>query len=106
MRAVEVGAGVAGAEVNQAEVGVYGGRSPDGSAPAFPGVTRPAIVAELAGAGHGVEAPEHVARVGVVGRDMASQLKLASRSPYDDFAVCVLGSHRLGPVILQIGRAH
>src|SRR5207245_5154389 len=66
-------------------------RLPDGCAAVFPRVARlrPGVVADLAGTGDGVEVPEHLAGLGVVGGYAAANAIVGARDAGVDAAVVV-----------------
>ena len=89
--AVEIGARIAGREIDQPELGVDGRRLPHRRAAVHPHlvVLRPGVVAELAGARDRVERPEQLAVVGVVRFDAAAHADLGAREARDHHAVVV-----------------
>jgi hypothetical protein len=82
--------GVPGREVQKAQLRVDGRRLPDGSAAGLVGVVvRPALVSDLTGAGHGPEAPVHLAGLGIERRHPPADLELPARDAGVDTPVVV-----------------
>ncbi len=95
-RAVQVGGGVAGREVDQPELRVDGRRLPHRRAPVRPRVVvlRPGVVPDLARPGDRVEHPHLVASLRVVGLDAPADRELAARDASDHHALVVEGRGR------------
>ena len=91
--AVEIGGGVAGAPVEEIQLGIVGAGEPGAAAAGFPGVAGPGVVAGFAGAGDGVPAPETFAGVGVIGVEEAVEAMIAGGDAHDDF---ILDDHGRG----------
>src|ERR1044071_229330 len=64
--AIVVGAGIAGAPVDQIESRVVGAGDPSGRATGFPAIALPGVMTGLTGTGHRPEAPEAAAGLRVV----------------------------------------
>ena len=85
--AVEVGGGVAGAPVDQIELGVVRAGHPGGAAAVPPAVPRPRLVARLPGAGNDVEPPALLAGPRVERHDMAAVRQVAAARADHDHVV-------------------
>ena len=85
--AVPVRAGVAGAPVDEVEVGVVGAGDPARRAAGAPRLAGPGLVVGMVGAGNGPRAPREVAGRRVVGVDEAADAELAAGDARHDLAL-------------------
>ena len=69
LRGIPVGAGIAGAPVDQVQIRIVGTCDPDRAAAVLPIVSAPAFVSGLAGSGNGIEPPGFLARFAVKSGD-------------------------------------
>ncbi len=93
-----IGTGLAGAEIDEAEIGIDGGRLPDGGAALQIGLRaggigivrrRPGVAAELARPGHGPEAPQLLAARRIERGELAAHAAISARDAGVDHAVVV-----------------
>src|SRR5262249_34445166 len=84
-----VGFGIAGAPIDEVELGIVGARAPGRRAAVFPGVTvgRPGLVSGLAGSRNGVATPELLAGLGVPAVKEAACRRFAAGHAGDQDAV-------------------
>src|SRR5687767_5294584 len=84
MIAVVIRTGVAGAPIDEVQLGVVAAGDPGGGAARLPTVAGPRLVGGLAFAGDRPEAPELLAGLGVVGVEEAADAVLAAGDADDD----------------------
>src|SRR6185295_12569798 len=81
--------GIAGAPIDEVELGIVGARAPGRRAAVFPGVAvgRPGVVSGLAGPRNGVTTPELLAGLGIPAVKEAARRRFAAGHAGDQHAV-------------------
>ena len=97
--AVVVGSGIAGREIEEAELGIDGRRLPDRRTAVLPRVVvlRPRLVTGLARTGNRVEGPDQPAVLRVVGLEAAARAAIAAGETDDDHPPSRSALWRTGP---------
>src|SRR5215213_6971776 len=89
--AIVVGARISDRHVHHLEIRIDGGMRPHWTAAILPGVSLPAVVAELARTGERPELPDLLAGAGVVGAELTANAPLAAAYPDINQSVVIRG---------------
>ena len=101
--AVPVRARVPDTPVQQVQLGIVGAGEPGGAGAGFPAVPSPGIVAVFARSRDGVESPQAVAGLGIVGVHKTPDTGFAATGTHEDFTVDGQGRKRKGVSLAVVG---